>query len=265
MPDIDTSQFGARPGLAIDTAAKAGRIMSKHRASYTKAINALADHIVKPGQMLRDLEAKRSQYPEVFYTQERDRLVRWARDHDGAVVGAMIDYLGGMTADAKKLRVQADADRPAADRTAEMLEKQQILASGVRADVLLAQAEDALAADRPRRAAFLVDVARSVGGVVLGDLPNRVDDALDEVDEKRSQARAIEDEAESNYRELEVLRLRALAAAGIGVSGDGSAGNGSSEALARANVARKLAAFHAGGDFSDPAVPEATGAPSIGS
>ena len=260
MPDIDVTQYGARTGLAIDTAVKTRSTMSKHLASYNKAINALADHIVKPGQMLRDLEAKREQYPAAFYSQERERLVRWARDHPRALVGAMIDYLGGMTTDANKLRVQADADRPAADRTAEMMEKQQLVASGVRADVLLAQAEEALAADRPRRAAFLVDVARSVGGVVLGDLPNRVDDALDEVDEKRSQARAIEDEAESNYRELEVLRLRALAAAGVGVSGDGSAGNGSSEALARANVARKLAAFHAGGDFSDPATDPAPAA-----
>ncbi|MBA3875646.1 MAG: hypothetical protein C0498_01695 [Anaerolinea sp.] len=263
MPDLDTTQYGARTIRRMDTAIKTRSTMSKHRPLYDKAINALADHIVKPGQMLRDLEAKREQYPETFYDQERQRLIRWARDHDSAVMGAMNDYLGAMGAEANKLRVQADADRPAADRTAEMMERQQLLASGVRAGDLLAQAEAALEADRPRRAAFLVDVARSMGGVALGDLPNRVDDALDEVDEKRSQARAIEDEAEENYRELEVLRLRALAAAGVGLNHDGGAGTGTQEALVRANIARKLAAFHAGGDFSDPKVEEATGAPSL--
>jgi hypothetical protein len=264
MP-TETERLAASVNRRIDIVVKTGGTMSKHRPLYDKAINALADHIVKPGQMLRDLEAKRDQYPQVFYTQERDRLVRWARDHDSAVVGAMNDYLGAMTAEANKLRIQSDADRPAAERTAEMMERQQLLAAGVRAADLVEQAEQALAADRPRRAAFLVDVARSMGGVALGDLPNRVEDALDEVDDKRSQARAIEDEAEANFRELEVLRFRALAAAGVGVSPDGGAGNGSSDAVARANIARKLAAFHAGGDFSDPAVPEATGAPSLGS
>lgn len=264
MP-TETERLAASVNRRIDIVMKTGGTMSKHRPLYNQAINALADHIVKPGQMLRDLEAKRDQYPAAFYAQERDRLVRWARDHDSAVVGAMNEYVGAMTAEARKLRTQAEADRPAAERTAEMLERQQLIASGVRADVLLAQAEEALDADRPRRAAFLVDVARSMGGAVLGDLPNRVDDALDEVDDKRGQARAIEDEAEENFRELEILRFRALAAAGVGVAQDGGAGNGSSDAVARANVARKLAAFHAGGDFSDPKAPEAAGAPSLGS
>jgi hypothetical protein len=134
-----------------------------------------------------------------------------------------------------------------------MLEAQQLLASGINADVLVGQAEEALFADRAERAAFLLSVARQRGGAVIGDLGQRVEDALDREDSTRAQARAIEDEAETGYTQFEALRLRALGAARVGVSSDGTAGNGSSESITRANVARKMAAFASGGDFSDVA------------
>jgi hypothetical protein len=203
--------------------------------------------------MLSELRADRDRYPAEFYEQEHRRLLQWARSHDSAVVAAIREYAEVTAADARKLRAQADADRPAAERTAEMLERQALLSGDVRAEVLLAQAEEALEADRPRRAAFLLGLAQERGGAVLGDLPIRVEDALDEADVTRAQARAIEDEASANLAQFDVLRLRALAAVGLGVAADGTAGNGTSEAVARANVARKLAAWHAGEDYSDPA------------
>lgn len=251
--DYEATMAGiARLDRQITVNMKIGGKMQKHRAAYNKAINALADNIVKPGQMLSELRADRDRYPAEFYEQEHRRLTQWARGHDSAVLSAIREYADLAASDARKLRSQAEADRPAAERTAEMLERQALLSGEVRADVLLAQAEDALAADRPRRAAFLLGVARERGGSILDDLPGRIEDALDELDETRAQARAIEDEANANASQFEVLRLRALAAVGLGVETDGTAGNGTSEAVARANVARKLAAWHAGEDYSDP-------------
>lgn len=258
MPtDYQTAYEATIAGIArldrrITVVLKTGGNMQKHRAAYNKAINALAEHIVKPGQMLAELRADRDRYPAAFYEQEHRRLVQWARDHDSAVVAAIREYADLTAADARKLRAQAEADRPAAERTAEMLERQALQSNGVRTEVLVAQAEEALEADRPRRAAFLVSVAQERGGIFLGDLPNRVEDALDEVDEKRAQARAIEDEADANTSQFEILRLRALTATGVGVDADGTAGNGTNEAVTRANVARKLAAWQAGEDYSDP-------------
>jgi len=231
-----------------------GGPMSNIEQKYRAALNALASEVVVPGEMLARLDADREKYPPNWYQGERLRLIRAAQGGDQAARIRLAEYAEAGRREAAKLRAQAEADRDPAVRTAEIAERQALIAANASASDLLADAYRMLDAERPERAAFLLAVARERGAMVTDDLPQQVEAALDADNPTRQQARDIEAAVEANLAQYAVLRARTLVASGLGMTESGDAGTGAPGDVARANVTRKLAAYATGEDHSDAAV-----------
>jgi hypothetical protein len=214
--------------------------MSKHTENYQNAVTKLADGLAKTAGELTALEAERRKLPVAYYTEERGRLIEQARRLDVEGTRALTAYRDQAIAEAATLRSQAEADVPASERTALLLEQQTLTASKLDGDVFLRQAEDAIRAQRPRRAAMLVSVAESKGARGADFVRNLVEASLDVEDETRSAAADLEDSVTTNVAAYRTSRMQILRDSGLGMTQDGGVGTGGSSEVAQASVALKM-------------------------
>ncbi len=234
---------------------------NKHESAFRKSVEALADGVVQIGTLIKATDERKDMYPEAWYAKERDRLLSAARQGDREAVRAAQAYADDALAEARSLRAKAEATRPAADRLADEMERQRLASSSLDAGEFVAQAQAMLDAGQPRRASFLLSVAKDKGARLTGDVEHAVENALDRADDTRREARALEDSVASNTHRFAVARLKALADAGIGIGTDGMAGYGSVAEVTAANSRRKMLAWANGDDpsaFADAPRDEAT-------
>jgi hypothetical protein len=191
-------------------------------------------------------EAATGRFPASFVESERLRLRREVSAADGAAEDAFRQYRRDTLLEALNLREQAEADRDPSARMADELERSRLAASDTNPAIFLERAEAALRADRPQRASLLLSVAIDRGAKGVGELMAAVEDALDKADPTRKQARELEDTVAEHTTEFEAKRLDVLQVSAVGIAENGSVGTGTSEDVARASVASKLAAYSSG-------------------
>ncbi len=193
-----------------------------------------------------------------FAQNEKNRLRREAVALEQSSRQAFAAWAIETSSEANAKRAEAEAQRDPAVRVADELERARLVASPQDSAMLASQALWMLDAGQPQRAAFLASVAQQKGARVDPSLLARIDNALDDSEPLRKDARTLEDEITTATVAFDTSRLSALADAGYGVQEDGSIGDGKPREVASASAASKVAAYAAGqksfavGDGSNP-------------
>ncbi len=182
-----------------------------------------------------------------YVQSEKARLTNSAKDLEITARHSFAEWYNEMSSEAKAKRAEAASQRDPAIRMADEMERARLATSPVDASLLLEQAIDMLDGGQPQRAAFLLSVAQDKGLRVadpffLPAFVARIENALDDSEPLRKDARALEDELDVASRTFEAARMSALAEAGV----------------PGASAAAKVAAYAAGekkfavGDGSNP-------------
>jgi hypothetical protein len=216
--------------------------MTKYDSNYQKAVQKLADGLAKTAADLQALEAERPKLPAAYYATERGRLIEAARAADLDANRTITEYQDLALRDAATLRARAEADIPAAERTALLLEQQTLTASKLDGDAFVDQARDAIRAGRSRRAEMLLNVAETKGSRGVAQLRAVAQLSLDVEDETRAQAAAIEDAVQTNVIAYRASRTQVLRDSGLGMTSDGGVGTGGSSEVANASISLKMEA-----------------------
>lgn len=217
------------------------------RGKFTAAVEKFVDGVTKGVADLAALDAQMEAgaiLPK-YHEAQRLAILRGIRVADGEAGDLFAAYQRETLAEARRLRALADAERDPAQRVADELEMARLSSSTLDGDVFAEQARDVLAAGQPRRAAFLLDVAKQKGARMTDALRADVEAALDEAVPHRASAREIEAEVQDRTVEFVQIRTKALAGS-LGIAPDGTLGGGSSEERTSASVASKMAAYAAG-------------------
>lgn len=247
-----------RVSEALDQLAEAQKRRTMTRQKYEAAIAVLTNDLTAAATAMKQLEARKDELPPAFYVERHAQLKRAVRVAGDHAAEAAREYQIAALAEARRQRSAAEASIDPARRVALMDEAQRLADSGINAEVMLESAQQMYEDGQPERAAMYLSAARKISGKpsIGRTLHLDIEAALDEAIPARKAAAEVEREVESNLAALGVARKRALTEAKIGIMPDGRAGTGSSEDVTRANVARKMEAFHHGLDFSDPVTAE---------
>lgn len=199
----------------------------------------------KVNQAIEAMIAKGTEFQQLPPSEARRVAVREMQDADHDVVRAIDSYRSAVLDATAALRAKSEATVDPAQRMADELERARLVASNLNADVFIERAKDALAGGQPRRAAFFFSVAEDKGasGMTLHFLNQGIEAGLELADPDLSKAVELEAALATNLAELGRNRLRILKASGVGLAADGQAGDGSSENVASASVAKKMADY----------------------
>lgn len=247
-----------RVSEALDRHVEAQQRRTMTKQKFEAAMAVLTNDLAAAVAAMKQLEARKRELPPAYYSERHAQLKREVRIAGDRAAEAAREYQIAAVAEARRQRSAAEASIDPARRVALMDEAQRLADSGINAEVMLESARQMQEDGQPERAAMYLSAARRISGrPSLGQALNLdIEAALDEAIPARKAAAEIEREVESNLAALGVARKRALTEAQIGILPDGRAGTGSSEDVTRANVARKMEAFHHGLDFSDPVTAE---------
>jgi hypothetical protein len=216
--------------------------------AYDAARTALPDGLAGPRAALAQAtaDAAAEKYGARYIADQRARAVAAAKRADEDAARQFAAAYDSSMAEARRARARAEADVDPAARLADLTERA-VLAKGD-PDALAAQARAMLDADRPQRAALLLDAAADAGyrRADVGDLRSAVEEKLDEAIPERKRARDIEAAAREAADAFRAGRLRLFVESGFGVASDGSAGSGDASEVARASVSSKVAAMTEG-------------------
>lgn len=237
--------------------------MSKNDDRYKKAAGIIESDLVGALRELRDTDApvrehlgRLTAYERARYEEAREAVLVRARAADATASAALAEYQDEALTEARNLRAAAEADADPTQRLADEMERARLVVSGADGDDLARMAARMLDAGQPRRAAMLLAAATDKGARRAGELTLAVEDALDQADEQRAAARAVEEAVARRSADFRVARLRTLAEFGVGVTSDGGLGTGASGQAASASAKAKLAAWHAaverGEQYSEP-------------
>jgi hypothetical protein len=200
---------------------------------------------------IAEVEGRGGKVPDAYLKANRKAILGRITYGDQQAREAFRAAATDALADATKIRAAHEAGRDPQARIADEMERARLIGSTVRADDLVAQAEAMLRADQPRRAEFLLAVARDKGAKMTDELGRAIEDALDTAEPERKAARSIEESVRTYSDAYHALRLEVLARGGVGVRDDGTIGEGRPSEVAHASLYAKAAALRTGADAPD--------------